>query len=37
MATFGSYHSIGKMKNIRIPVLFVKGKRDELVPSRLMD
>jgi predicted esterase len=37
LVTFGSYRSIAKMKNILIPVLFIKGMRDELVPSRLMD
>jgi len=35
--TFGSFHSIGKIKDVHVPVIFIKGKRDELVPPRLMD
>lgn len=37
LVTSGSYKSISKIKDIHIPILFVKGRRDKLVPAKLMD
>jgi fermentation-respiration switch protein FrsA (DUF1100 family) len=37
LVTSNSFRSIKKMKDVHVPVLFIKGKKDELVPTRLMD
>lgn len=36
LATQGSYNSLAKIKNVRIPILFVKGLKDKLVPPAQM-
>lgn len=37
LITRDSYRSIGKIQDIHVPILFVKGRKDQLVPARLMD
>lgn len=32
LITQGSYNSLAKIKNVKIPILFVKGLKDKLVP-----
>ena len=35
--TYGSYNSYSKISNIHIPILFIKGCRDALIPKCQMD
>lgn len=37
LITKESYKSIAKIQGIHVPILFVKGRKDQLVPARLMD
>jgi fermentation-respiration switch protein FrsA (DUF1100 family) len=36
LTTQGSYNSLAKIKNVKIPILFVKGLKDKLVPPPQM-
>lgn len=37
MITAGSYNSISKLPNVHVPILFIKGCRDMLIPKAQMD
>jgi fermentation-respiration switch protein FrsA (DUF1100 family) len=37
LITSGSYNSISKISNVHIPILFVKGCKDTLIPKGQMD
>jgi fermentation-respiration switch protein FrsA (DUF1100 family) len=37
LTTSKSYRSIDRMRDVHVPVLFIKGKKDNIIPTRLMD
>lgn len=37
LVTAGSYNSFSKIHNVHIPILFIKGCKDELIPKVQMD
>lgn len=37
LITKESYRSVAKIQDVHVPILFVKGRKDQLVPARLMD
>ena len=37
LITSDSYNSIAKLPNVHVPILFVKGCKDKLIPKRQMD
>lgn len=37
LVTFGSYDSRSKLPKVHIPILFIKGSKDTLIPKTQMD
>ena len=37
LVTYNSYNSLSKISDLKVPILFIKGVKDRLVPKVLMD